>query len=57
MKDSLMYRQEFYINGQWVKPAGGEVLMGTLRWREEINVFASVTGATSDSINGAVFVP
>ncbi len=32
-------------------------LMGTLRWREEVNSFASVTGAKADSINGAVFVP
>jgi anhydro-N-acetylmuramic acid kinase len=30
-------------------------LMGTLRWREDINVLHSVTGASKDSINGAVW--
>jgi anhydro-N-acetylmuramic acid kinase len=30
-------------------------LMGVLRWREDINVLHSVTGATKDSINGAVW--
>ena len=30
-------------------------LMGVLRWREEINVMCSVTGASRDSINGAVW--
>ena len=31
-------------------------LMGVLRWREENNVLASVTGATRDSIGGAVWI-
>jgi anhydro-N-acetylmuramic acid kinase len=30
-------------------------LMGALRWREDINVLCSVTGASKDSINGAVW--
>jgi anhydro-N-acetylmuramic acid kinase len=30
-------------------------LMGALRWREEINVLSSVTGASKDSSNGAVW--
>jgi anhydro-N-acetylmuramic acid kinase len=30
-------------------------LMGVLRWREDINVLHSVTGASKDSINGAVW--
>jgi anhydro-N-acetylmuramic acid kinase len=30
-------------------------LMGALRWREDINVIHTVTGASKDSINGAVW--
>lgn len=30
-------------------------LMGALRWREDINVLCSVSGASKDSINGAVW--
>ena len=30
-------------------------LMGALRWREDMNVLQSVTGASKDSINGAVW--
>jgi len=32
-------------------------LIGALRWREEANVFASVTGAAKDTINGALWLP
>jgi anhydro-N-acetylmuramic acid kinase len=31
-------------------------LMGVLRWREEFNVLASVTGASKNSINGALWL-
>ncbi len=31
-------------------------LIGTLRWRQEYNVLASVTGAARDSIGGAVWI-
>ena len=31
-------------------------LMGTLRWREEYNVLASVTGASRNTINGALWL-
>jgi anhydro-N-acetylmuramic acid kinase len=30
-------------------------LMGALRWREDVNVMHSVTGAAKDSINGAIW--
>jgi anhydro-N-acetylmuramic acid kinase len=30
-------------------------LMGVLRWREDVNVLRTVTGASKDSINGAVW--
>ncbi len=39
------------------KEAIAMALMGTLRWREESNVLRSVTGATSDSVNGAMWLP
>ena len=31
-------------------------LIGTLRWREETNVMSSVTGASRDSISGALWM-
>ncbi len=31
-------------------------LIGTLRWREEVNVISSVTGATRDSVGGALWI-
>ena len=31
--------------------------LGVLRWREEVNALASVTGAPRDSIGGAVYLP
>ncbi len=32
-------------------------LIGALRWREEVNVLSSVTGATRDSVGGALWLP
>lgn len=29
--------------------------MGVLRWRNEINVLQTVTGAKADSVNGAIY--
>jgi anhydro-N-acetylmuramic acid kinase len=31
-------------------------LIGVLRWRQEYNVLSSVTGASRDSINGALWI-
>jgi len=39
------------------KEAIAMALIGTLRWREEINVLHSVTGATRSSIGGAMWLP
>ncbi len=39
------------------KEAIAMALIGTLRWREEVNVLASVTGAERDSIGGALWLP
>jgi anhydro-N-acetylmuramic acid kinase len=32
-------------------------LMGVLRWRQDTNILASVTGAKADSIGGAIYLP
>ncbi|WP_345085095.1 anhydro-N-acetylmuramic acid kinase [Nemorincola caseinilytica] len=32
-------------------------LIGVLRWREEANVFSSVTGSSKDSVGGALWLP
>lgn len=37
------------------KEAIAMALIGTLRWREEINVLQSVTGAAKDSVGGAIW--
>jgi len=39
------------------KEALAMALIGTLRWREEINVLHSVTGATRSSVGGALWLP
>ena len=39
------------------KEAIAMALMGTLRWREETNVLQSVTGATTNSVGGAMWLP
>lgn len=39
------------------KEALAMALIGVLRWREENNVMASVTGASRDSIGGALWMP
>lgn len=39
------------------KEAVAMALMGTLRWREETNVLRSVTGATTNSVGGAMWLP
>lgn len=39
------------------KEALAMALIGVLRWREENNVLASVTGASRDSIGGALWIP
>ncbi|MEV4357286.1 aldehyde dehydrogenase family protein [Nonomuraea sp. NPDC049625] len=36
MDDRLMYRREFYVGGEWVKPAGGEVLKVVSPSSEEV---------------------
>ncbi len=45
-------------NTDWVfyKEAVAMALIGALRWREERNVFSSVTGASRDSVGGALWL-
>lgn len=38
------------------KEALAMALIGTLRWREEVNVMSSVTGASRDSVGGALWL-
>lgn len=62
----LMERIEHYFPAKVVVPeqkiidykeALAMAFIGVLRWRKESNVLASVTGATRNSVNGAVYWP
>lgn len=44
-KDLILYKEALVM-----------ALMGVLRWREETNVMASVTGAKRDSVGGALWI-
>ncbi|MGV9386265.1 aldehyde dehydrogenase [Nonomuraea sp. NPDC003707] len=52
MDDRLMYRREFYVGGEWVKPAGGEVLKVVSPSSEE--VVGEVPVATAEDMDRAV---
>ncbi len=52
MDDRLLYRQEFYIGGEWSKPAGSEIL-GVISPATE-QVIGEVPIATDDDIDRAV---
>ena len=52
MDDRLLYRQEFYIGGEWSKPAGSETL-GVISPSSE-EVIGEVPIATDDDIDRAV---
>ncbi|MEV4112684.1 aldehyde dehydrogenase [Nonomuraea sp. NPDC049695] len=52
MDDQLMYRREFYVGGEWVKPAGDEVLQVISPSSEE--VVGEVPVATSEDMDRAV---
>jgi anhydro-N-acetylmuramic acid kinase len=43
--DTVMYKEAIVM-----------ALIGALRWREETNVLSSVTGASRDSISGALWM-
>lgn len=60
----LMERIQHYFPAKVVVPEKNIVdfkealvmaFIGVLRWRKEVNVLSSVTGATRDSVNGAVY--
>jgi aldehyde dehydrogenase (NAD+) len=52
MTDDLMYRREFYIGGEWVKPAGSEVLKVVSPSTEE--VVGEVPVSTTEDMDRAV---
>ncbi len=63
--EMLLFPQNELLNAQNIetdipsincKQALNIALIGILRWREEYNVIASITGATKDSIGGAVWI-
>ena len=61
----LMERINYHTGHQIIIPDDNTVnfkealifaFLGILRWREEINCISSVTGATKDSVGGAIYL-